>query len=232
MIKFPYKLIELTHILTPECASWEGDCGFNHEVLLDYTDCSSESQFKVQAIKMYAGIGTHMDAPAHCIPGGKTIDELSLDELISPCVIIDVSSSANEAFLLSTDEIVSFENQYGAIKQGTFVIVYTGWSTYWNEPDKYRNNLRFPSVSKEAAILLIQRGIIGLGIDTLSPDTPESGYPVHQTVLGAGNYLIENIANAHTMPPIGAFLLALPILTKGGTEAPIRLIGLVPAASI
>ena len=55
-----------------------------------------------------------------------------------------------------------------------------------------------------------------------------SDYPVHQTLLGAGKYLVENVANADKLPAVGSYSLALPILTVGGTEAPIRLIGLLP----
>ncbi len=62
-----------------------------------------------------------------------------------------------------------------------------------------------------------------------SPDTPESNYPVHKTLLGAGKYLVENVANAQSMPPIGGFTLALPIRLQGMTEAPFRLIGLIRA---
>ena len=76
-------------------------------------------------------------------------------------------------------------------------------------------------------MLLLKRNIAGLGIDTLSPDTPQSGYPVHQALLGEGKYIIENVANAIQLPPIGSFSLALPILTIGGTEAPIRLVAFV-----
>ncbi len=227
MKRFPFKLIELTHTLTKDSPCWEDGCGFEHETRLDYSDNTTEVTFKVQVLKMHAGIGTHMDAPAHCIPNGKTIDAFQLNELLAPCVVIDVSAIAYETFLLSVNDIIRFENNHGLIAKGTFVIVYTGWSLYWPTAQQYRNDLRFPSISKEAAMLLLQRKIVGLGIDTLSPDTADSGYPVHQAMLGAGKYLIENIANANAMPTLGGFTLALPMRIKDITEAPIRLIGLV-----
>ena len=49
---------------------------------------------------MRAGIGTHMDAPAHCIRNGATIADIPLQRLIHPCVMIDVSAKANEHFLV------------------------------------------------------------------------------------------------------------------------------------
>lgn len=82
-------------------------------------------------------------------------------------------------------------------------------------------------MQKEAAHFLLSRKIVGLGIDTLSPDRPDNGYPVHAALLGAGKYIIENIANADSLPSVGSFILALPIKIKEGTEAPIRLIALI-----
>ena len=118
-----FKLIDLTHTLTPEAASWNGSCGFRHEVKLDYEDCTTEVKFRVQQIKMHAGIGTHMDAPAHCIPGGKTIDELPLEQLVAPCIVIDVSAKAHERYSLSVQDITKFETQHGKIQKDTFVIL-------------------------------------------------------------------------------------------------------------
>jgi kynurenine formamidase len=107
------------------------------------------------------------------------------------------------------------------------VIIKTGGSKFWNEGSKYHNNHVFPTVSLEAANLLLQRGAKALGIDTLSPDRPENGFKVHQTFLGSGKILIENVANLDNMPPVDAFVMALPIKVKDGTEAPMRLVGLI-----
>ncbi|MEI8296220.1 MAG: cyclase family protein [Alphaproteobacteria bacterium] len=107
------------------------------------------------------------------------------------------------------------------------MVIHTGWERYWGVPEKYRNNLVFPSVSAEAALALQMRQIVGLGIDTLSPDLPEDGFPVHQLILGAGKYIVENIANASKLPPMGAYILAFPMKIQGGTEAPIRLVGAI-----
>ena len=223
----PFKVIDLTHIISSTTPSWEGDCGFQHQVILDYADCTTSVKFKVQKINMHAGLGTHIDAPAHCILGGKTVDELKLDELIAPCIVIDVSKQAHESWQLSPEDIRQFEREHDQIGDGTFVIVRTGWDQYWNEPEKYRNHLQFPSISLDAAELLLERKIAGLGIDTLSPDTPGSEYPVHEAILGAGKYIVENVANSSQLPPRDSFSLALPIRTEGGTEAPVRLIGLI-----
>ena len=232
---FPYKAIDLTHTLDEKTPSWNGGCGFQQSIKLDYADHepgeSSNISFRVQQIKMHAGIGTHIDAPAHCNLSTITIDQLSLQNLIAPCVVIDVSSYAHERTTISVHDIETFEMSHGTIMPNSFVIIRTGWEKFWEEPERYRNNHIFPSVSKEAAELLLERKIVGLGIDTLSPDRPEDGYPVHAALLGAGKYIIENIANSEMLPPKGSLTLALPIKTYRGTEAPLRLIGLISVQS-
>lgn len=228
IMKFPYKAIELTHTISSKTATWEGDCGFRYEMLLDYASCTTSVKFKVQNINMLAGLGTHIDAPVHCIPGGRAVDELDLNELIAPCVVIDVSKQAHESYSLIPSDIIAFEQSHGRIAKGSFVIILTGWDRYWINPTKYRNDLVFPSISGEAAQLLLERDVVGLGIDTLSPDRPDSGFPVHAIILGAGKYIVENVANAGSLPVIGSFIFVLPIKIKEGTEAPIRLIALIP----
>jgi kynurenine formamidase len=225
IMKFSYKLIDLSHPLKEGQPSWDAQCGFAHKNSLDYKDCTTDVKFRVQTIEMSCGFGTHIDAPAHCMPSGKTIDELDLNDLISPCVVIDISQKAHAGYQCTIEDIINFENQYQLIEPHYFVIIWTGWSKYWDFPEKYRNHLMFPTVSKEAAELLIARNILGLGVDTLGPDTPESGYPVHQIMLSQGKYLVENIAYAP--PATGSFVLIAPLPIVGGTEAPVRLIGLI-----
>ena len=173
---FPYKLIDLTHELDSTIPTWNGGCGFNHDVHIDYSDCEGQYKFRVMKVKMHAGIGTHMDAPSHCIPGGKFIHDFDVNDLIMSCVVIDVSDQCHERYSLSAQDIKDFESKYGLIPKGSCVMVKTGWSNFWHEPLKYHNNHVFPSVSSEAASLLLERGVNALGIDTLSPDRPEDGF--------------------------------------------------------
>lgn len=222
-----FEWIDLTHEVSENVPTWNGDCGFKHTNILKYEDCSTDCKFLVQRIETLAGIGTHIDAPAHCFPGGKTVNDLPVEMLISPCIVIDVSNEAHANYSITVKTINDFESRYGKIWKGAFVIFYTGWDQYWTKPDKYHNDYNFPSVSKEAAQYLLSEDISGIGVDTLSPDRPESGYPVHQILLGSGKYIVENIANARLLPTIGSYIFVMPIRLAQGTEAPIRLIGIL-----
>ena len=78
--------LDLTHLLSKDIPSWDGSCGFKLSIETDYKDCTPPNLFRSQHIQTRAGMGTHMDAPAHCIPGGKTIDTLELTDLVTHCV--------------------------------------------------------------------------------------------------------------------------------------------------
>ena len=224
---FPYKLIDLTHALDSTIPTWPGGCGFHHDVHIDYADCEGEDAFRVMTLEMHAGIGTHMDAPSHCIPGGRFIHDFDVNDLVMPCIVMDVSDQCHERYSLSVQNILDFDRIHGAILHGACVFVKTGWSQFWHDPLKYRNNHVFPSVSADAASLLLDRGVNALGIDTLSPDRPEDGFPVHRLFLGADKILIENVGNLGNMPTTGASVMILPMKIKDGTEAPVRLVGLL-----
>jgi len=220
-------IIDLTHTLAAEIPTWDGKRGFDLSVQLDYKDCVPPDLFRIQKIKCGAGVGTHIDAPAHMILGGRTVDQLTLEELIADCVVIDVSREAHKNYVITRSAVERFEKEHGLISRHSLVIFYTGWDKYWDTPKKYRNHGEFPSVDVPAAELLVQRGVVGLGIDTLSCDRSDNGFPVHRTILGADKYLIENVANAKSLPYLGAKILVLPIKIKGATEAPVRLVALV-----
>ena len=120
------------------------------------------------------------------------------------------------------------------IPAGSLAIVYTGWSQFWTDPKQYRNEddegiTHFPSIGEDAAMLLLSRGVSGIAVDTLSPDTATSGYPVHKHFLSAKKYIIENVCNAHKLPPTGFSVIVLPIKIKDAAEAPVRMVGLIPS---
>ena len=224
---FDFNIIDLTHTLEDNIPSFDLNCGFVQEIKSDYSDCTGEVKFRINQLKIENGIGTHVDAPAHCIPGGLSIEKLAFENLVVPCVVIDVSKSVHERYSVSVEDIKTFEIEYGEITEGQFVMIRTGWEMYWNDKEKYHNNYIFPSISKEASLYLLERGIAGIGIDTLSPDRPEDGYPVHKAILSSGKYIVENAANLQDLPIVGSFIVILPLKIKDATEAPVRLIGLI-----
>ncbi len=184
--------------------------------------------------------GTHLDAPNHFAAGQISVDQLPLEQLFASAVVIDVrtKAAANADYVLTVSDITDWESANGRIPQNSAVLMYTGWDARWAEFEKYKNadsggTLHFPGFSVESAKLLVEeRNIAGLGIDTLSVDYGMSkDFAVHHLSHGKGKYHLENVANLGSMPAAGAWVVVAPIKIAKGTGGPARIFGLVKQKS-
>ena len=184
--------------------------------------------------------GTHLDAPIHFAEGAWTTDQIPLDRLIGPAAVIDVSSqaAADPDYLLAADDVTAWESEHGTIASGSIVLLHTGWGKRWPSRLDYlgddtpgdASDLHFPGYGEDAAQLLVKdRQIAVLGIDTASIDHGPSRYfLVHQAAAAANVAALENVANLDQLPPIGAWVFALPIKIGSGSGGPVRIAALVP----
>lgn len=183
--------------------------------------------------------GTHLDSPIHFAEGKATVDEIPVERLMGPAVVIDVSAAcAKDAdYRLSAEDVAAWEKRHGRIPAGAIVLVRTSWGRFWPDRKKYlgddtpgeEGHLRFPGISREAAEVLVARDIDGVGIDTASMDSGASKQAFAHRVFGAANiYGLENVANLEQLPATGATVIALPMKIKGGSGAPTRIIALLP----
>lgn len=184
--------------------------------------------------------GTHLDSPIHFGEGRSSVDQIAINRLIGPAVVIDVkvACSNNPDYRVAPTDLTSWEGAHGRIPDGAIVLIRTGWGQYWNDRKRYLGtdapgdtaNLHFPGLSKEAAEWLAkERRIDGVGIDTASLDYGQSkDFIAHQVLNGADLYGLENVASLDALPPVGATLIALPMKIRGGTGGPVRIIALLP----
>jgi kynurenine formamidase len=183
--------------------------------------------------------GTHLDAPIHFAEGGNTADQVPLERLIAPAVVIDMSADASRDHdaLLLPSHLDSFEREHGRIEPGTIVLVRTGWGKYWPDRKQYlgddtpgdASHLHFPGISAEAARALVERKAAAVGIDTASIDHgPSKQFPTHQILMKENTPAFENVAELEQIPPRGAFILALPMKIRGGSGGPLRIVGVLP----
>jgi kynurenine formamidase len=184
--------------------------------------------------------GTHLDAPRHFSESGQTTDQIPLQQLMAPAVVIDVTSLAakDRDYRLTREAVLAFEQAHGTIARGTAVLLRTGWSRFWPEAKPYlgddtpgdASKLSFPSFGVEAARLLVEeRGAAALGIDTASIDYGRStDFQVHRVAAARNVPGFENLTNLDRLPPRGAVLIALPMKIEGGSGGPLRAIALVP----
>jgi kynurenine formamidase len=235
-----FEFIDLTHAYNVQTIYWPtSPTAFNLERLA-YGKTQEGYFYASNSISMPEHGGTHLDAPIHFGEGKPTADQIPLEQLIAPAVVIDVTmqADADREYRLTAEDVVAWEQQNGRIGQGVIVLLRTGWSRFWPDAEAYlgdntkgdASNLRFPSFGEAAARLLVEeRRVAALGVDTASIDFGQSkDFIVHQ-VAAAGNVPgFENLANLERLPATGALVIALPMKIEGGSGGPLRAVALVP----
>ncbi|MBI2970237.1 MAG: cyclase family protein [Gammaproteobacteria bacterium] len=236
-----YRLVDLTHAFNARTIYWPtSPSGFRLEQL--HHGATADGYFySANALCTPEHGGTHLDAPIHFGEGRLTAEQIPLQQLIAPAVVIDVSDkTAREPdYRLSPGDVQEFEVRYGQIESGTIVLLRTGWSRYWPDRKTYlgddtagdASRLHFPSYGEAAARLLVQeRKVAALGVDTASIDYGQSAdFAVHRVAAAQNVPGFENLTELGALPERGALIIALPMKIEGGSGGPLRAIALVPA---
>jgi kynurenine formamidase len=124
-------------------------------------------------------IGTHLDAPLHFVTNGKTIDQIPLEWLYGPGIIVDVSEVGDLG--IYTEEIVERNAKVaGGVKDGDILVLYTGWSKYaWYQkpkPEGTADEERYihmhPGPTRAFCEYLLRKKIHVWGLDAVSTDHP------------------------------------------------------------
>ncbi|CAG9312877.1 unnamed protein product [Blepharisma stoltei] len=229
-------IIDCTHTINENTVIWPGDPTFSRRSFND-------QEYSIETYQFIGGSATHIDAPKHFLPNGRTISDLQPNELISEGVLIDVASKCekNNDYELSIEDINLWESRNGRIPCRSIVCMRTGWGAKFNKPDEYKNHnpeeehphysggvMHFPGFSREAAEFLCrERNINAIGIDTLSLDPGKSvDFEVHYTIFRNNKYQIENM-KLENLPDKGFVMIALPYPVENAPEFLARVIALV-----
>lgn len=186
--------------------------------------------------------GTHLDAPNHFAEGGLPVEQIPLDRLIGPAVVVDVSARAlrDPDYRIGLADFVAFEKAHGPIPPDTIVLLHTGYGRFWPDPLKYLGTaergaeavagLHFPGLDPAAAEWLAEaRKIKAVGLDTASIDPGQAAlFESHRVLARHRIPIFENLAGLAGLPATGATVVALPMKIEGGSGAPLRLVAWVP----
>ncbi|MCA1843710.1 MAG: cyclase family protein [Actinobacteria bacterium] len=205
-------IIDISRPIGPETPVWPGDPPVLLEPVARVADGDPAD---VSRLSLGTHTGTHVDPPAHFLPGTPTVDALDLDVLVGPAVVADFPAGPIDGDALES----------AALAEGaTRVLLKTGGDAGLLTP--------------EGASWLVDRGVRLVGADTLSiePDTnrpgvrgcpPEEQYPVHRILLGAGVVIVEGLDLTAVTP--GPYqLVCLPLRIVGGDGAPARAVLIRP----
>ncbi|MGI8643062.1 MAG: cyclase family protein, partial [Thermomicrobiales bacterium] len=167
----------------------------------------------------------------------------ALDRLMGPAVVIDVSELSGTGDNgvspeITPDMIEKWEADHGKLQASEVVLFRSDWddrylpmpagSGFVLDPFLLKTAPGWPTPGIPALQLLIDRGVMTIGLDGASVGSSHDGGPPHVFGLGRGMLYVELLANLRQLPPRGAFFMFLPIKIGGSTGGPGRAIALVP----
>ena len=222
---------DLTHVLGPGMPVFPGAPSFKIDVFVTHKTAG----YYGNVLTYWEHTGTHMDAPIHFAEKGLFVDQIAPENLVVPAVVIDIREKVmkNPDAMVMPDDIMAWEKRYGRIPDNAAIMMSSGWATRITSQDSYRNTdssgvMHFPGFSKAAIeMLLTERKISGIGVDTLSLDHgPSATFDVHFMLLGANRWGLENVANLDAIPPSGAMLVVGAPKVASGSGGPTRVMAL------
>lgn len=203
---------DLTHTITPLTPVFPG----NPQPVIEPFRTFETDGYYANKLAYAEHAGTHMDAPAHFIEGELFADQLPVERFLAPLAVIDISERAasDPDAQVTPDDILAWEEANGPLPAGAFVAMNSGWDAKINDPDAFINAdadgvLHFPGFHPDATMLLLdEREITGLGVDTLSLDYGAStDFGTHIALLGSGRYGLEGLASLATLPAAGGLII-------------------------
>lgn len=172
-------------------------------------DTSQNGHVTETRIAMDVHTGTHVDAPLHMVPGGDTIETLPLEKLVRKAKVIDLTNAKDS---IKADDLTGKD-----IQKDDFVLFKTqnSWDTEFN--------FEFIYVNQEAAKILAEIGVSGVGIDALGVERAQENHPTHKQLFQNDVIIIEGLQLKDV--PEGEYLMvAAPLKIRGLDASPARVV--------
>lgn len=231
------RIIDLSYPFGPDTVYWPTAEAFHLDT--DFEGVTDKG-FYYSAYKYAAAEhgGTHIDAPVHFAKGRYSVDQIPLEQLIGPAVLIDVTKQCetNADYRVTVADIENWEKTHGRLPNNTILFLRTGFGLHYPDRKKYLGTdergadavakLHFPGLHPDAARwLTTQRSIKAIGLDTASIDYGQSTlFESHQILFEKNIPAFENVANLDKLPVKGFSITALPMKIQGGSGGPLRII--------
>ena len=208
------KIIDLTRVITPTDAAAQRKFVVNiHDALEEIPGkVRPEGEWYVMSdVELMNHVGTHIEAPFHCLKEGMDIAQIPLDQLAGEAVILDLSK-AEAAGGVTLAQVQSAADAAGGIQSGDIVFARMG-------PTKY--------FATDALEWLVAQGMKLMGVDSGGVELmhDETHANVNHLVLFRANIpLIENLTNLAALSRPRVQVYALPVPVKGLDAFPLRVI--------
>ena len=204
-------LIDMTHTITPDIPVYPG----TPAPCLSPACTFTKDGFRETLLTFSSHTGTHMDAPAHLLPEGRTLDDTPMSQFSGRATVLDVSGEGpviTEAFL---------QSNYEAIHTADYILFYTGWEDRWGREDFLAD--AFPVPDEAAAKYLVSRGLKGVGTDAVSIDRlGDKRLPIHHILMKDSVLILENLCLKKVRGRKDFLFFALPMKFQDTDGAPVR----------
>jgi kynurenine formamidase len=238
------RVIDLTQPLSPDTPALElppefGQCaGFTSREVSRYDERGVAWYWN--EFTMNEHTGTHFDAPVHWISGrdlpNNATDTIAPQHLLAPAIVIDLSAeaAADPDLIIEPAHLEAWEAEHGPIPRGAWLLLRTDWSkrSGADYTNRREDGAHTPGPSADAVHFMLERGVHGLGVETIGTDAGQAHlfdpqYPAHTLLHGAGRYGLQCLANLDQLPPTGALIFAAPLKIVGGSGSPLRVLALI-----
>lgn len=172
---------DISVVVQPGLTVWPGDPPLS---LTPLSSLESGDECALTELRACVHLGTHVDAPAHYLPGGATVPDLPLDALIGPAWVAD----AGDAPAISAEVLAQLAVPEGVAR----VLLKTAngrREPHWTHA--FRED--FVAVTRDAAAALVARGVRLVGIDGPSVAPFDDLVEPHRVLLAAGVVIVEGL---------------------------------------
>jgi kynurenine formamidase len=235
------EFVDLTHSFAPGIPHWPGFPDEKADTLFWYDPGTAPgSGFYAQYFSHVGQWGTHVDPPAHFVKGGRTLDQIGVKEMIMPLVLVDVHDKVAQDpdYILTMDDIRSWEARHGPIPEDAFVVMRTDWSKRWPDMAAMQNKdamgiCHYPGWSLETLQYLYEtKKIRASGHETTDTDpgvvTSKDEYPLETYILRQDRYQIELLDSLDRVPEAGALAVVTFPKPRNGSGFPARVFAILP----
>jgi kynurenine formamidase len=224
------KMLDLGREVSPEMPHYPGHMKTNFWWHLTHEECKTRlgdtlfEGYAVKGIVTCDHVSTHVDAVYHFNKHRPdlTVENISLVDMITPAVWIDVSHVEARKHITLADVKEGLAKAEATLKPGMTLLYYTGIDEKWNDTNTYVS--QYPGLNWEATEWILDQGVANVCTDATSLDNPaDMQYPNH-TLHGQRLVIhTENIANMKKIPRHTDFYYAMfPLKFVGATGSPVR----------
>jgi len=202
------KIIDISWPISPDMTSYKD----RHVVSIEPTKTFDADGAREAKLTLGSHTGTHIDSPSHFLARGDTVDRIPLEQLVGPCIVIDMTEIDGA---ITADDLDDYE-----IEEGDIVLLKTK-NSRCNPTEPFDTN--FVYLDHSGAQYLAERGVAAVGIDYLGIERDQPGHETHKTLMLADIAIIEGLRLAHAHE--GEYILfCLPLALPGFDAAPARAI--------